>query len=1350
MRTRIHAAGLVIGALVASVSLTVTAAASPHVEAHRGSTALAPTRLKVAGQAADPLVGTSRPTFSWAPMDSGRAERQSGYELKVSAVPSDRGNRRVPTWDSGRVGSSRSAGVSYRGPALRADTTYEWEVRTWNAEGDRSPWSSAQRFDVGPLTVHDWKASWLQAADGALVRRDFTLSKKVARARLYLGAQGLVEPHLNGARVAPDQVLDSSVTDYAKRVVYRDLDVTSELRRGANTLAVMVGKGQHSGPPTFIAQLSVTYTDGTHAVIATDEHWSTTAGPVTRDDFYYGESWDARKQVAGWDAPGLDTSAWAPAAVVGPVSQPKSLALGGTVTSLDTTTTAGWSPGALVDGIDVSTDQSEGYHSGIETDADHTKWVQADLGSSQALRTITLFPAHPTNDTSGDYPGAGFPVRYRVEVSDDPTFATATTVVDRTDADQPAPGDTPVSLTTDAVGRYVRVTGTKLSCLPGGCSFRLAELGVYGEHPATTWGRTALEADSTPPTRVVSTVKPTKVTVEGKGTVYDFGQNYTGQVTLTAKAPAGSKVTVTKGEILDADGDVTTSNISFSSSDTGRQVDDYTFDGSGEQTWTPAFNYAGFRYAQVSGLPDGTKVTVRADVIHSDVAPAGSFTTSDPLLNQIQTALVQTQLNDLQTLPLDCPTREKRGWTGDAGDSDAEAMANLDMQSLYEKWFGDIRTSINADGSIPAVAPDEGAGSTYLTDPAWGSAYPQVVWDSYQQYGDAAVLRENYDEIKAWVDYLGTISDSDHLVVRAPVSYGDDWVASQSTPHVYFQTLYYLLDSRLLAQMAHVLGRSSDDAAYSGLAHEIQASFTATYFDAATDTYGPKTQLAYAMPLVLGIVPEGHEQAVLSKLVADVVAHQDHVTTGFVGTSFVYQALGLYHRDDVALAIAQRTDYPSFGYMVENGPGTIWEKWPNSSAPDGTSSKDHIGLAGSIGQWYYQHLAGIQPGSAGWRTFTLAPSIAGDLTHVSATQQTVRGTVASSWRLDGSTLVYRAQVPVGSKATIELPLPGGARSTVRESGRRILLDGRLADSDSGLTVHGVSDGALRLTAGSGSYTFTVTAPSTPTTTLALSTATTSTDIQPGATGDVDVALASSSTREGDVVLGADVPEGWTVSSSPSSVPLTVGRSFGLASIRLTPPATASGTYPVTLRARASDGTVATAKITVAVFRTTTLYDFESGTQGWEAGAGVSGPAAVTGFANGPRVPHGGTKSLEATITGPASDWHSVSVTPSSPLDLSRATHLQLWMDSWGGLPGATAYQARVVVHGTADDKELDARIDNDAWNRLDLDLSSWAGRSAITSIDVSFRAVGSDAEWGGRFQLDDIAWTDQASVTAVP
>jgi len=1171
----------IIGAvsLIAAIGIT-----SPPAAADHGNTAHAPTALRVDGQASDALVGAAIPLLAWTVNDSGRAEAQTAYEVRVDPVSTD-SSRRAPGWDSGRVPSAESTGVPYAGPALASDHTYRWSVRTWNSQGQASPWSAPAAFDIGPLSPADWSAWWLQVDDGALLRGDFTVAKPVARARLYFGAQGIVEPHLDGARVNPTEALDSSVTDYASRVLYRDLDVTNQLTVGRNTLAFMAGKGQNPGRPTFVAQLDITYTDGTAARFGTDPTWKTSAGPVTGDDFYLGETYDARRAVTGWDTAGFDDSAWAAAHAVAPASHQQSLAQGKPVTELDTTTCCGWAPAELTDGVDGSTDASEGYHSAIVSTSDATKWVQVDLGTDQNIRDIRLFPARPTNDTNGDLVGAGFPVRYEVQAGDDPTFATATTVVDRTGADQPNPGTAPVDLDTDVTGRYIRVTATKLYCFGTDCNFRLAELGVYGPNPAIVSSAiTQLRADQSPPTRVGTTLNPTNETRPAAGErVYDFGQNHTGWVTISATAPAGTTVNIQKGELLDGSGQVTTSNISFGPGDPPRQTDHYTFAGTGTETYTPHFNYDGFRYAELTGLPDDALVTVTAQAVHTDVATTGQFSTSNPLLNTIQGAVAQTQLNDLETIPMDCPTREKHGWLGDAGDTDQEAMSNFDMQSFYAKWFGDITSSANADGSIPSVAPTNGQNGSWPTDPAWGTAYPQIIWDSYTQYGSAAPIVANYAHVKAWVDYLGTISDADDIVVNAPISWGDDWLSTVSTPHDYFQTGFYYLDATLLSKMATVVGNTADAAHYSALAGRIETGFLKRYFDATTGVFGTGTQLSYAMPLVLGIVPAGHEQATVDKLVQDIAAHDDHVTTGFVGTTFVFQALGRYGRNDIALAIAERTDFPSFGFMLDNGPGTIWEKWVNSSAPDGTSSKDHIGLGGSIGQWFYQQLAGIQPGSAGYRTVTLAPGVVGDLTNVSAQQRTVRGTIVSSWQRNGSTVTYHATVPVGSTATIQLPLLGGQASTVRESGHTIFTGGHAGEPDNGLTVGKATDDTLTLTAGSGDYTFTITPPAMPFTKLAVTTGAAA-PVTVGSTGDVTALVEGRSTATGAVTVTATVPAGWTATASPAQIPLTPATTATSSTVRVTVPADAgSGPYPVTVTTRAPDGTTASATVDVLVF-----------------------------------------------------------------------------------------------------------------------------------------------------------------------
>ncbi len=410
------------------------------------------------------------------------------------------------------------------------------------------------------------------------LRHDFTLSKRVVRARFFATAQGLYYAYLNGQRIGDDE-LDSTWTDWSARTLYRGFDVTHLLRSGANTLGVLLGQGQHSATgqaPEFLGQLEITYADGTSAVIGTDGSWTTSPSPITNEDTYFGESYDARLEQPGWDSPGFDASAWQPVHVVGAAS---------------------------------------------------------------------------ANDSP------------------------------------------------------------------------------------------PLEADPTPPIRTVATVSPVKETNPAPGVrVYDFGQNHSGWVRITASARAGTTVDIKKGEILDSNGRVSTANISFAPTDPSRQTDHYTFRGSGSETYEPHFVYAGFRYAEITGLPDSANVTVVARVIHTDVQSAGTFTSSDPLLNEIEQATRQTQLNNLYGVPTDCPTREKKGWMRDGADAAAAAMDNFSMESFYANWLTDMKTSQSANGSEPSVAPSTMFPNVYLDDPAWASAYPELLWSDYVRYGNKSVL----------------------------------------------------------------------------------------------------------------------------------------------------------------------------------------------------------------------------------------------------------------------------------------------------------------------------------------------------------------------------------------------------------------------------------------------------------------------------------------------------------------------------------------------------------------------------------------------------------------------------------
>ncbi|MEV8376096.1 family 78 glycoside hydrolase catalytic domain [Kribbella sp. NPDC056861] len=1062
--------GLVV-AIVTS-GLLSTAVPSPQSAAAATAAARPSVRygsLDVAGWD-DGLVGEARPRFSWVMENSGRGEFQTAYRIEVQDARSE------VVWDSGEVASRETTLRPYGGTALAAGTDYTWRVRVRNKDGNRSGWSEPSKLSTGLFDLSDWHASWLAVPDRQRARTEFPLAGPVRKAVLYLAAQGSVVARINGKPVS-DEVLGSTWTDWGQRTLYRGVDVTKLVKTGANALGLTVTAGHtQEGAPTInaMAQLDVVDNRGVRrTLVSTGAGWRTAPSPLTRVDPYRGESVDARLETKGWDKPGFNDASWTAAKVTAPVVGAPLLSTASRVvaSAKDDVACCGWSASALNDGVlssQTARDHPQGYHSTLSSTPDEQKWAQLDLGAEHRIGSVELYPASPTNDPEGSFPGAGFPVRYRVEGSNDPTFATSEVLVDRTAEDQPNPGTSPVVLPVQATARhrYVRVIATKLRQTKSSFDFRLAELLVRGRADEPGWALTKLEADPTPPMRVVQTVSPVSSKTVAPGVqLFDFGQNYAGWVQLTASAPTGTQARVYAGEVLDAAGRVTTANLDFAPGEEPRQDYRYTFSGTGTETWEPQFVYAGFRYAEVSGLPAGTELTVRARVVHTDLQGKAELDLGDPVLQRISAAIQRTQLNAMHGLPEDTPTREKKGWTGDALSGVSSIMTTFDADTLYRKYLGDIQTSLSPAGGVSSVVPSRGFGATYKVDPAWGSAYPVIVWTHYLQQGDPAVLRQHYDDLARWVGYLATVADGDHIVVRPETSWGNDWLSIQSTPPELFHTGYYLRSVRILADISRALDRTADAARYDVLAAAIGDGLNRRFLSRDTASYANGSQFANAFPLLLGVVPAELKDRVLQNLIGDIRAKGNHLTSGFVGTQPIIQTLHAYGRDDVVLDLAEREDYPSLGYMVANGPGTIWERWDKTQAPEGTSSKDHPALGGGMEEWFYQGLAGIQPLEPGYRKVSLAVPDLPDHDHAAASVETPLGTVTSDWTRTESSLTHRVEIPVGATAEVRLPTTNPAAISER---------GHPLDRTDGVQQVVTKDGHVVVTVGSGTYDFTVT------------------------------------------------------------------------------------------------------------------------------------------------------------------------------------------------------------------------------------------------------------------------------------
>jgi alpha-L-rhamnosidase len=272
----------------------------------------------------DPIgIDADHPGFSWQLVTDKRNVTQTAFELRVSD-----GTKSV--WNTGKVSSDQSVHIPYAGESLKSGTYYTWQVRVWDNSGKRSAWSLPAKFQTGFPDRTMWKAKWIEpgyAEDtvmrpSPLMRKEFTLKGKIARATAYITAHGLYEAELNGKRIG-DAFLTPGWTSYGKRLQYQAYDVTGLLKSGANAIGVMLGSGWYRGNIGFrnsinfygrdialLCQIDITYSDGSTERIISDDSWKSSTGAVRYSEIYHGEIYDARLEKKGWTLPGYDDAAW--------------------------------------------------------------------------------------------------------------------------------------------------------------------------------------------------------------------------------------------------------------------------------------------------------------------------------------------------------------------------------------------------------------------------------------------------------------------------------------------------------------------------------------------------------------------------------------------------------------------------------------------------------------------------------------------------------------------------------------------------------------------------------------------------------------------------------------------------------------------------------------------------------------------------------------------------------------------------------------------------------------------------------------------------------------------------------
>lgn len=592
-----------------------------------------------------------------------------------------------------------------------------------------------------------------------------------------------------------------------------------------------------------------------------------------------------------------------------------------------------------------------------------------------------------------------------------------------------------------------------------------------------------LVAQTAPAIRATDPIDAVRRTEPKPGVfIYDLGENFAGWATLKASGPAGTRVQLRYGELLNPDGtlnpltstmtQIKNSRVSrdLGGPPTAWQSDVYLLRGAnprtgdpqpaaGSETYTPRFTFRGFRYVEVTGYP-GTPPAdaIRGWRLHAGVEDVGSFTASDPLYNKIQEICLRAFKSNLFSVQSDCPHREKLGYGGDIVATSDALLLNLDMGRFYAKTVEDYVDEIRPNGGFTETAPfvgiaDEGLGEG--SGPiGWGTAGPFLMWQLYQYQGDRRPIEAHYPAVQRWIELLrrsakdgildNGISDHESLVPK---------------PRPLTGTAFYYYNVRLAERMARILGKTADADGYARLAGEIRDRFNAQFLDPATGKYHTGTQACQAFALFMGLAPEAQRAKVLQFLAEDIAKHDGHLTTGIFGTKYMLRALTESGRADLAHRIAGQKSFPGWGHMLEGGATTLWETWKFS---DNVYSHNHP-MFGSVSEWFYRGLAGINAAeeAAGWDRIVLRPNPVENLDWVRAEYRSVRGAIRSAWRREGRRIVWDVYLPPNTTASVHIPQAEAGRITEGGQPLTVARGVRLAPQPGTDTVAAIGSGSYR-------------------------------------------------------------------------------------------------------------------------------------------------------------------------------------------------------------------------------------------------------------------------------------------------
>ena len=1027
-----------------------------------------PTETKITSlktnSANNPLGLDALPSFSWNMESNERGQKQTAYQIKVSSTYEKLTNGEADVWDSGKVDKSTSISVPYQGDRnLDKTTAYFWKVSVWDKDNvkidsdiasfetglgtngfDDAKFIVANKTSkkpiLGSLSFSDanwiWNLNGRNSSSAAAETQFFRYSFKTNEEKSVKSAKILFTADDYGTIYFNEHLLKSGsvISDIWKKPSL--IDISEYVVNGDNLIAAEITNFS-AGYAGFICKLEIMYTDNSKETIITNDDWKLSK---THNDNYYKFDFDD----SNWSQPdqnivyGAKNSGWGTNAesTVRALKNADNAPMFRREFNLEKTDIESARIYATSAGVYDLYFNGEKSSNAFLTPS----WTEYNKHLMYQTYDVTEQVKNGSN-VIGAQLGNGWYAGRIGNYGQIPAFLCKMVITYKDGSKQTIVSDENWKVYTEGPVIY--------NDLFDGEHYdnRLYPTGWsepnYSENDnwlnALSINKNDLKigeiiAQIGPNIQVMDQLTAKSVNQIASDTyIYDFGQNFAGVPLLTFTGEKDLKIRIRYAEMLnDASntGDGSIGTLYTKGLRSAKATDYYIFGSNEKETWMPSLTYHGFRYLEIKGLSKALPLNdVKGLVTYSGLENTASFETSEPLINQLCSNAYWSQRSNFLGVPTDCPQRDERaGWTGDTQIFFGTASYFMNTKEFYLKALMDINDNQRSNGAYNDVAPG-GFTSVFQNSGhnGWGDSAIIIPYLLFYRYGDASPIEKYWSNMNKYIKYL--VNDSTNFIRNNdPNGYYGDWLSvGESTPLDLCNTAFCVYVCDLMVEMGSIIGKDQTEIdVYREYANNYREAWCHKFLNEDGSTKC-STQTSYVLGLKFNIIPDNLKAASADKLAENIVSRGNKLTTGFMGVSYLMPVLCQYGHTDVAFALLEQEEYPSWLYPVLQGATTIWERWNSYTIENGfgdanMNSFNHYSY-GSIMEWAFSTILGISEDrtsadNVGLKHFILRPTKGGQMTYAKGFYQSAYGKIESAWSYENEKFSYSCSIPANSTATL--------------------------------------------------------------------------------------------------------------------------------------------------------------------------------------------------------------------------------------------------------------------------------------------------------------------------------------------